>query len=34
MKIERVMKVGEKWEVAIKLGVKSEVAMYENGKWW
>ena len=34
MKMEVVAKVGETWELAIQLGVKSEVAMHENGKWW
>jgi hypothetical protein len=33
----RCVKMGsgsEKWEVAVKVGVESEVAMCENGKWW
>jgi hypothetical protein len=25
---------GGKWEVVVKVGVESEVAMHENGKWW
>jgi hypothetical protein len=29
-----VVKVGDKWEVVVKVGAESEVAMYENGKWW
>jgi hypothetical protein len=32
--MEVVVKVGEQWEVAVKLGVDSEVAVYESEKWW
>ena len=26
--------MGEKLEVAVKVGAESEVDMHENGKWW
>jgi hypothetical protein len=29
-----VVKVGEKQEVAVKVGAESEVATCDNGKWW
>jgi hypothetical protein len=29
-----VTKVGEKWEVAVKVGTEFEVVMPESRKWW
>jgi hypothetical protein len=28
-----VVKVGEKWEVVVKVGIEFEVAICENEKW-